>query len=94
MDSNVLLDYLDQDSEWFDWSALMLSAVAEDGHLAINPVIYAEVSVGFERIEDVEMALPRSYFVSDGPPLGSRIPCRPHVSGVSAQRWGEEIAAA
>jgi predicted nucleic acid-binding protein len=63
VDSNVLLDYLDQESDWFDWSASILSTAAEEGYLAINPVIYAEVSVGFARIEDVEIALPRSYFV-------------------------------
>lgn len=63
VDSNVLLDSLDRDSEWFDWSAAMLATAAEDGHLAINPVIYAEVSVGFAQIEDVEMALPSSFFV-------------------------------
>ena len=47
VDSNVLLDYFDQDSEWFDWSASMLSAAADRGRTAINPLIYAEVSVGF-----------------------------------------------
>jgi len=63
VDSNVLLDYFDQDSEWFDWSASMLSAAADRGRVVINPVIYAEVSVGFARIEDVETALPRQFFV-------------------------------
>jgi predicted nucleic acid-binding protein len=63
VDSNVLLDYFDQDSEWFDWSATMLSAAASRGRTVINPVIYAEVSVGFARIEDVETALPRQFFV-------------------------------
>ena len=63
VDSNVLLDYFDQDSEWFDWSAAMLSEAASRGRTVINPVIYAEVSVGFARIEDVETALPRQFFV-------------------------------
>ena len=63
VDSNVLLDYFDQDSEWFDWSASMLSAAADRGRTAINPLIYAEVSVGFARIEDVETALPHQFFV-------------------------------
>ena len=63
VDSNVLLDFFDQESEWFDWSASMLSAAADRGRTAINPVIYAEVSVGFARIEDVETALPRQFFV-------------------------------
>ena len=63
IDSNVLLDYFDQDSEWFDWSAAMLSSAASRGRTVINPIIYAEVSVGFARIEDVETALPRQFFV-------------------------------
>ena len=63
VDSNVLLDFFDRESEWFDWSASMLSTAADRGRTAINPVIYAEVSVGFARIEDVETALPRQFFV-------------------------------
>ena len=62
VDSNVLLDYLDPDSEWFDWSASMMTAAANDGPVAINAIIYAEVSVGFATIEDVEIALPSHYF--------------------------------
>ena len=63
VDSNVLLDYFDQDSDWFDWSAWCLSEAADRGRTVINPIIYAEVSVGFSRIEDVEAALPRQFFV-------------------------------
>ena len=63
VDSNVLLDYFDQDSEWFDWSAAMLASAASRGRTVINSIIYAEVSVGFARIEDVETALPRQFFV-------------------------------
>jgi predicted nucleic acid-binding protein len=63
VDSNVLLDYFDQDGEWFDWSATMLSEAASRGRTVINPVIYAEVSAGFARIEDVETALPRQFFL-------------------------------
>lgn len=63
VDTNVLVDFLNQDAEWFDWSAFMLGEVAESGHVAINPIIYAEVSVDYKTIEDVETALPREYFV-------------------------------
>ena len=63
VDSNVIIDCLDEDSEWFDWSAAMLADAAETGRVVINPVIYAEVSVGYARIEDVETALPPEYFV-------------------------------
>ena len=51
VDSNVLLDVLTDDPQWGAWSAAQLNAVAAQGELAVNPIIYAEVSVGFERIE-------------------------------------------
>ncbi len=62
MDSNVLLDIMTEDPEWFPWSAGALEQHAEDAILVINPIIYAEVSIRFERIEDVEGALPPTLF--------------------------------
>lgn len=61
VDSNVLLDVLTEDDEWFEWSADRLSDAASNSPLLINPIIYAEVSAGFERIEDVDEALPLSF---------------------------------
>lgn len=58
VDSNVLLDILIPDAEWEAWSAGALAEAAESSLLAINPIIYAEVSIGFERVEDLEAALP------------------------------------
>lgn len=57
VDANVLLDVLTEDERWFAWSAGSLAAAAGRGALLINPIIYAEVSVGFERIEDLNAAL-------------------------------------
>lgn len=51
IDSNVLLDIFTQDPHWFDWSASQLSKLADQSLLIINPIIYAEVSVRFSRIE-------------------------------------------
>jgi len=62
VDSNVILDVLTDDAEWGDWSAAMLADAARGGPLAINSIIYAEVSVRFERIEDLDEALPESYY--------------------------------
>jgi predicted nucleic acid-binding protein len=62
VDSNVLLDVLTEDPEWYEWSAGMLARVAERELLAINPIIFAEVSVGFDRIEDLDAALPPRQF--------------------------------
>ena len=63
VDSNVLLDYFTEDRDWRDWSASMLVDAAQNGQVAINPVIYAEVCVGFDTIEEVEDVLPREYFI-------------------------------
>lgn len=62
VDSNVLLDVLTEDPSWFEWSASALARCAEEGPLAINPLVYAEVSVGFERIEDLDEALDSAGF--------------------------------
>lgn len=57
VDSNVLLDILTEDAVWLDWSFESLAAAAETGPLFINPIVYAEVSVRFSRIEDLDDAL-------------------------------------
>jgi predicted nucleic acid-binding protein len=62
IDSNVLLDVLTEDPRWLDWSIGALAVAAESGPLVINPVIYAEVSIRFSRIEDLEAALPQQDF--------------------------------
>jgi hypothetical protein len=61
--SNVLLDVLTEDREWFTWSSEALARCADDAEIVINPIVYAEVSIGFERIEEVESALPPEAFV-------------------------------
>lgn len=62
VDANVLLDVLTEDPRWCDWSAAQLDACAASAELCINPLIYAEVSVGFERIEELDDALPPASF--------------------------------
>lgn len=61
VDSNVLIDVFDAQSEWREWSSAMLARCAARGPLVINPIIFAEVSVGFAAVEDVEAALPSAY---------------------------------
>lgn len=62
VDSNVLLDVLTEDRNWFEWSHAALARCANEGPLVINPLIYAEVSVGFDRIEELDDALDPSVF--------------------------------
>ena len=68
VDSNVLLDVLTEDPQWFGWSSETLAQQAEQGVLVINPIVYAEVSVSFERIEELEDALPSTMFLREALP--------------------------
>ena len=63
VDSNVLLDVLEDDQQWYGWSSEQLARCADNSVLVINPIIYSEVSMGFERVEDLEDTLPPSEFV-------------------------------
>lgn len=68
VDSNVILDIVTEDKKWFLWSSQALASYAETHTLVINPIIYAEVSAGFDRIEDVEEVLPAAFFRRDSIP--------------------------
>lgn len=58
VDSSVLLDVLTDDTSWSQWSQGALTRAGDEGRLVINPIIYAEISVGFDRIEDLDDAVP------------------------------------
>ena len=62
VDSNVILDIFLDDPHWADWSESTLETYDRTTILFINPVIYSEVSIGFERIEDLEKAMNRVGF--------------------------------
>ena len=62
VDANVILDVVTDDPDWGAWSADTLAQLADEAVLLINPLIYAEVSAGFERIEDLELALPSDLY--------------------------------
>jgi hypothetical protein len=57
VDTNVLLDVLEEDSEWADWSQDQLDAASAIDTLAINPIIYSELSIAFARIEELEAVI-------------------------------------
>jgi predicted nucleic acid-binding protein len=57
VDTNVLLDLVTDDPNWAAWSQAQLEAAALNHDLAINAVIYAELSIGFRRIEEVDSML-------------------------------------
>jgi predicted nucleic acid-binding protein len=60
VDSCVLLDVITGDEQWADWSAGQIAAAMDAGRVVINPLIYAEVSVGYETVEELDDLLPAS----------------------------------
>lgn len=65
VDSNVILDIFTQDDKWHDWSATALQGAVDDSAAVINPIVYAEVSVYFSKIEELDIALPLDRFRRD-----------------------------
>ena len=57
IDSCILLDLFTNDPIWADWSEKTLNKYAQTNTLYINSIIYTEVSIGFNKIEEVERAL-------------------------------------
>jgi predicted nucleic acid-binding protein len=57
VDTNVLLDVLEDDSEWAPWSQDQLDAAVATDTLAINPIIYSELSMAFARIEELDAVI-------------------------------------
>jgi AbrB family looped-hinge helix DNA binding protein len=60
VDSSVILDVATNDARWSGWSRHALEQAADEAALLINPLVYAEVSVGFHRIEDLKRLYPAS----------------------------------
>lgn len=57
VDTNVLVDVLEDDPEWADWSIGQLRAQSKVHRLAINPVIYSELSLTFSTVEALDRAI-------------------------------------
>lgn len=62
VDSCVFLDIFTRDAHWFDWSSEAVVEAANNGSIVLNTVIYSEISIRFERIEDLETLLPADVF--------------------------------
>jgi predicted nucleic acid-binding protein len=62
VDSNVILDVFLNDPKWADWSENKLDEYCTHTSLYINSIIYAEISIGFKLIEDLESAVTRAGF--------------------------------
>jgi len=60
IDSNVLLDLMTEDPQWYAWSASAIEKAADRFRLVINAIVYAEISVHYSQIEELDAALPKS----------------------------------
>lgn len=57
IDTNILLDLVTDDPHWADWSIAQLEAASLEGPLVINDVVYAELAVRYDHIEDLDAFL-------------------------------------
>jgi predicted nucleic acid-binding protein len=69
VDSNVILDVVQEESRWTAWSTSAIERFADEVALVINPIIYAEVSIGYRQIEEVETILPVDIYRREALPL-------------------------
>lgn len=69
IDTNVLIDVLEDDPEWSDWSVAQLRAQSKVHPLTINSIIYAELSLAFSKVEALDKAIENlGLTVSELPP--------------------------
>ena len=61
VDTNVLIDVLGPDGPWRSWSTVQLRSAADEASLVINPIIYGELAIGFDSVEDLDAALPQAW---------------------------------
>ncbi len=66
VDSNVLLDVIQDDPKWGDWSSTELAAAFERGPVFINPIIFAEVALAFDSQEELEAWFPTITLIDPG----------------------------
>ena len=71
VDSNVLLDLAPADPVWASWSTAALEEAQETSILVINPIVYAELAAGFERVEDLDAALPPDLYRREAIPFSA-----------------------
>ena len=59
VDSNVLLDIVTADPEWLPWSQAALADALLAGAVAINQLVYAEVSISYQQSAELDAVLTR-----------------------------------
>jgi len=59
VDTNIIIDVVEDDPLWGDWSRQQLVAAAGLGEVAINDIVYAELAVGYQRLQELEVMIAR-----------------------------------
>jgi predicted nucleic acid-binding protein len=82
VDTNVLLDLVTDDPVWGGWSQQQLDLASAHDQLAINDIVYAELSIGYARIEELDAMI-------SGAGLFSAVMPRPalFLAGKAFQRY-------
>ena len=62
VDSNIVLDVAQSDPEWKSWSTAAIRRCLDESIFVINPIIYAEVSIGYRTVEQVEAVFPADLY--------------------------------
>lgn len=65
VDSNVLLDVITGNSEWFEWSSEKLMECGDRDFLVINPLILAEISISYDSIEALDLAMEKAKLIRE-----------------------------
>ncbi|MFJ9445596.1 type II toxin-antitoxin system VapC family toxin [Kitasatospora sp. NPDC101235] len=65
VDSCVLPDLMTDDPTWADWSEVELAKAQDEGQVVISPIVYAEVSVAYAAIEELDAVLPTEAFTRE-----------------------------
>ena len=60
VDTNILLDLVTGDPQWAEWSQQQLDIATARGQVAINDIVYAELSVGYATIEELDEMIRRA----------------------------------
>ncbi len=71
VDTNVLLDIATNDDQWANWSDQAVVRARDRGRVVINPIIYAEISVGYDSLEALDEAMPRDDFEREDLPYAA-----------------------
>ncbi|MFP3012103.1 MAG: type II toxin-antitoxin system VapC family toxin [Rickettsia sp.] len=62
VDSNIILDIITFDNNWYEWSSDQIKLLSQFHELIINDIIYTEISIGFKRIEELEATITENFF--------------------------------